>query len=114
MKTINDLRYSKQLGEMANYVFIDGVCVKSRSGYENKPTIEEALATNESVLIQEGCDVKIYVNNDELNRYVQWVEFLKKKCNEKPNSMYNPLIEAFNNKKILVITEDYKDGYDFA
>ena len=114
MTTINNLRYAKQLGENASYVFIDGVCVKSRTGSKDELNIEEALATGKSVLIQEGTQTKIYVDNEGLNYYKSWVNSIKDTVAEKGRSMYGPLVQAFKDKKILVITEDYKDGYQFT
>lgn len=106
MITMNDLKYSKQLGELSDYVFIDGVCVKSRMRSETKPTIQEAIQKakikEQSVLIQSEKEVKIYVDNKKLNYYKKWIA-----------DMNHSLAQAFKNKDILIMTEKYKNGYDF-
>lgn len=111
MTTIDDLKYSKRLGEISSYVFIDGVCVKSRR--EAKPTIQEALESNKSVLVQTKGKVKIYVNNEDLDYYKSWIKNMSSNV-KKGRNMYGPLMQAFLCKDILVITDEYKNGYEFS
>lgn len=106
MKTVHDVLYSSQLGAMSNHVFIDGVCVKSRYSKGKMPTIEDALATNQSVLVQTGKKITVHADRYWLQYYKSWMKFIRSKSDMRERNAHASLLPLFSNGTITVI----KDG----
>lgn len=106
LKTVNDVLYSRALSDMSSHVFVDGVCVKSRMLREEKPSIEEALATNQSVLVQTGRKIKIYVDDYSLEHYKRLISFISDEVAQGKHSFHTALLPLFKDGTIIII----KDG----
>lgn len=73
MVNVKNVLYSTKLAENSSYVFIDGVCVKSRG---IRPIeIESALQTGKTVLIQENNKSKIYAEDERYSFFEKLISY---------------------------------------
>lgn len=139
MRTLKEVLYSNALKEKSEIVFIDGQCVKNRNGNVDSITVKEALASKNSVLIQNNRNIKIYttdkndyelrkiINNDELLRNLflaKVITLIKKKetlgqrmkgyenlyRNKLPKK--SPVIIRIDGKAFHTYTKGFEKPYD--
>lgn len=73
MASLKNILYSIKLAENSSYVFIDGVCIKSRG--DRSIGIESALETGRTVLIQEKNKVKVYSENERYSFFEKLINY---------------------------------------
>lgn len=99
---MNNILYSRELGNMVGVFVIDGVCVKNRHGLKShisKKDIEERIRNYDSIGIQDGRKISIYCNEATLKMSENILKNLK---------------PYYKSKKILIEenTEELDSDYD--
>lgn len=75
-KNYEKLLYSNKMADKAAHVFIDGDCIKSRGRkLDGTFTIEDALKTGRTVLVQEGVKVTIHSESDYFSYYKRLISY---------------------------------------